>query len=346
MRKIGAFVLMAFYCATFFALLASPVSAEIEGPCSASFNGIPFDDLDTPSEARERLVIQPGESVILRATVPDTDFVYVDVLFPPLTITLAEFEADEPSDQGSDLNEVEGEIPLGDLATYGAGIFQFVGRTDDCWGNAYFVIGGVEPWETAVGKTAIGIAGVGILIGLTSWIPAIVAGGGGVVRSVIAGGPIGLGVAVLIQQAGLVPLSATSVGVAVLGSSVVAVFVTKGLAGISGALTGGGAASGAALPTPPPTSPPAASVGAPAGSPPPPAETPMAPAQDAPAPPGPDKIFVDDASVLGGEVTPVPDATLTPQPPEVPVQGGELTPGPEKIFVDDAGLLGGEVTPV
>ena len=287
MRRIGTFAVLALLAATFVAMLTAPASAEIEGPCVAAFNGIHFNDLDSPAKARERLVIQPGESVTLYAEVPETDLVYIDVLFPPLTITLASFEADEPSDQGGDVYIVEGELPLGDLADYGAGIFQFVGRTDDCSGNAFFIIGGIDPWETVVGKTAIGIAGVGILIGLTSWIPAIVAGGGGIIRSVIAGGPIGIGVAVLIQQAGLVPLSATSAGVAVAGSSVIAIIVTKGLVGIHGA--GAVAASGAGgLPSPPPTppaTPPGIGTGPTAGSPPPDPITDMPAPQHTPPPP-------------------------------------------------------------
>lgn len=241
--------------------MAAPAAAEVEGPCTASFNGYHFDELDTPAEAKERLVIQPGETVTFYAAVPDTDIVYVDILFPPLSIPLVEFEADEPSGQGSDINEVEGELDLGAFAEYGAGIFQFVGRTDDCRGNAYFIIGGIDPWETAAGKTAIGIAGVGVLIGLTSWIPAAAAGGGGIVRSAIAGGPIGLGVAVLVQQAGMIPLSAASVSVAV--------------------------------------------------------EAPQ-----------PDKIYVDDATLLGDQPTPVPDATLTPQPPETPTPDAISTEAP------------------
>ena len=74
------------YAATILSVLAAPATAEIEGPCTASFNGYHFDDLDTPAEARERLVIQPGASVTFYAAVPDTDLVYVDILFPPLSM--------------------------------------------------------------------------------------------------------------------------------------------------------------------------------------------------------------------------------------------------------------------
>ena len=297
MRRLGALAILLLYAAALLSLLTTPAAAEIEGPCTASFNGIHFDDIDTPGEARKRLVIQPGESVTFYAAVPDTDIVYVDILFPPLTITLFEGEAEEPSDQGSDINEVEGELELGAFAEYGSGIFQFVGRTDDCWGNAYFIIGGVDPWETVVGRTAIGITGVGVLVALTSWVPAILAGGGGVIRSVVSGGPIGFGAAVLLQQAGMVPLSATSVGVAVGASSIASVGISKGLAAIHGATTAGASPGSVLAPTA--VSPPPAS----AATPPPPAQVPAG------------------------------DATLTPQPPvastEPATTGTATPPSPE-----------------
>ncbi len=285
LSRAGTFLILVGLTGSVVGLVAAPASAVMEGPCVAMFNGIPFDDLDTPAKARERLVIQPGESVTAYGAAPDTDFIYIDVLFPPLAIPLISMESSEPGEQGSDISEVEVELPLGDFAKYGAGIFEFVARTDDCRGNAFFIIGGIAPWETAVGKTAVGVGVVGALIGLTSWIPAIVAGGGGIVRSVIAGGPVGVAIAVLVQQAGMIPLSGKSVGIAIVGSSVVAVVITKVLVGVHGAAAG--ASAGGALPTPPPGSPPA------------------------PTPPSePTTVFKDP--LLGGSEVPVPGAETAP----------------------------------
>ncbi len=319
MRKLGALAVLLLYATALLSILATPAAAEIEGPCTASFNGIHFDDIDTPGEARKRLVIQPGESVTFYAAVPDTDAVYVDILFPPLTITLFEGEAEEPSEQGSDINEVEGELELGAFAEYGSGIFQFVGRTDDCWGNAYFIIGGVDPWETVVGRTAIGITAVGVVVALTSWVPAILAGGGGVIRSVVSGGPIGVGAAVLLQQAGMVPLSATSVGVAVGGSSIASVVISKGLVAIHGA-GAGGAAPGSVL-TPAAVSPPPT----PAATPTPPAHVPVAEATLTTPATAPTSTGSPPASAspgtTGTATPPTPEGAGVPTAPETAATG-------------------------
>ncbi len=231
-------------------LLAAPAFGEIEGDCDAYFNGIHFDDIDTAAEAKELLVVQPGEILNLSGVIyGDIDALRVDVVFRPFVLTLA--DEYEPDSEAGGIETFNIDLPIEFLATYGSGIYEFQGSTDICSGNAFFILGGVEVWDTLIGQVALGTAGLGGLIGLTSWIPTLFTGRVGWGRDIFGGILIGIGAAVVAQQAGEVPLGAMSVGVGVGGGIAGSILIDKVCAGINGVFSGGGSA----LP-PPPSAPP------------------------------------------------------------------------------------------
>ncbi len=340
MKHVRAVIVLGILTTAFVAAMAQAASAEIVGPCTAFFNGIHFDDLDTPAEARERLVIPEGGALNFSGSVnADADFVAVDIVFSPWAYEILRESEAASEDAGDDFGSWNVDVPIGFFATYGQGIYEFRGRTDVCSGNAFFVVGDGPPWGSVIGQAAVGLAGAGVLMAAAgAWLPALISGGGGFVRCVFSGIPIGLGGAVLVQQAGLIPLSATSAGVGVAGGAVATTVIWQACSGLHGLFTGGssaasaatagGAASGTAavsgaatLPPPPsfapPSAPPPASgAGAPAPSAPAVAADPITPVQPDPiVKADPATAFQPDPTVKADPATAFqPDPTVKADP--------------------------------
>lgn len=232
------------------ALTALSAGALIEGPCDAYFNGIHFDGIDTAEEAKQRLVLQPGETLVFSGTVGgDVDEVSIDLVVRPWTVNLVSVsDPDDVSGGASESWLVE--IPVDDLAVIGVGIYEFRGRTDICSGSAFFVVEG-DPFETLIGRIALVFIGLGGLIAVVSWLISLFTGTTGRISSVFGGVLVGLGGAIYAQQAGFAPLSLPSVVLGMVAGTAGVLLISLLCVGINRIFRrGGGAKTAPAAPVP------------------------------------------------------------------------------------------------
>ena len=124
-------------------------SAAVEGPCTATFNGVDVDRIDTISSplelgAEDTLVFQgideqgtrqAGVEVAIMMVIVDSE----EVIYGPLE---GEFRAD---------------LDLGASSPYAVGLFRIRGTTDNCTAEAWLRVSGRIPLATLVGLAAAGV---------------------------------------------------------------------------------------------------------------------------------------------------------------------------------------------
>jgi len=190
-----------------FLAVAAPAAAGIEGPCTATFNGQDVATIDTPGTALE---VSVDDSIAVFGT-DSTGTATAEVGVEIAGFTAYFVDADVADDTFSS------SVAVSDYAVWGVGIYEVVGRTDDCQGSAFVKVTGRAFFATVIGGTATVLALGGLAMVLGSWIPAFRSGGGGFGLSIFGGLLGGLGLALLLQQAGITPLSATMVLVGAIG---------------------------------------------------------------------------------------------------------------------------------
>jgi hypothetical protein len=206
----------------------APAGAQISGGCTATIAGQDLAAASSPSRAIE---VGHEEVVEVRGIDPaGAAYTRISLRFPPLPAFEVYQEDHVPP--GPDWG---GEVAIADYARWGVGLYQIEGSTDHCTGTAWIKVTGRSPFTTVAGVagTLVGLAGLAaVALSLVrvrpSWASLLRSGGAAV--------PLGLGAAVLAQQAGITPLT----GLALAGWTGAAV-TASGLANVGiGALRGAG----------------------------------------------------------------------------------------------------------
>jgi hypothetical protein len=180
---------------------AAPASAQIEGPCTATLNG---EDVATATSPASAIEVAHDATVTVAGT-DDTGapFTRIDLRFPPLPdITVH----DEPNDGGTTWG---GSVDVADYATWGVGLYQVSGGTDDCDGRAWIRVTGRSPFTTVAGGVGLALAAAG-LVGAGRTLRTKRPGFGTLLRSLVGAAPLGVGAAVLAQQMAITPLTGTT----------------------------------------------------------------------------------------------------------------------------------------
>ncbi|MGE0879869.1 MAG: CHAT domain-containing protein [Acidimicrobiia bacterium] len=279
-------------------IAAGPAAAA--NPCALSLNGR---DVETAAGWRNAIDVPYDGSVVLAGTAPTGARIVVQVEVLGLRRTVL----DAIANRGA----FRADVKVADNAVKGAGLYKVV-VSGTCAGTF---------WVNVTGGTfraaPVGLAAVFTVVGIVMLLWAIASGGWA--RGVIGGLVAGMGVAVLLQQFGKLPLTVVPVMVTTAGGGLIG-----GLGGLVrsiGGRLGGSTASKIELPQ----SAPPASAPAP-GSSPTAASVPAAVPAPAPAPvPVP----------AGGALPPPPaGATAAPLPPPVapPREVPEAMPADDAII--------------
>lgn len=186
---------------------AAPVTAgapgQISGPCTATVNGQDVSTADTPARA-----IEVGHDETITVAGSDSTgapFTKIQLRFPPLPgITVH----DEPNEGGG--NDWGGTVDVADYATWGVGLYQVSGGTDDCTGKAWIKVTGRSPFTTVAGGVGLAL-GLGGLVGAGTALRGLKPGFGSLLRSLTGAAPLGIGAAIVAQQMGVTPLTGTTV---------------------------------------------------------------------------------------------------------------------------------------
>lgn len=193
---------------------AAPAPAQISGPCTATVNG---QDVATATSPASAIEVGHDDTV----TVAGTDstgapFTVIKLRFPPLPDVTVH---DEPNDDGTDWG---GSVAVSDYATWGVGLYQVSGGTDDCTGRAWIRVTGRSPFTTVAGGVGLALGATGV-VGAGRSLRRAKPGFGSLLRSMTGAAPLGIGAALLAQQMAITPLT---------GATVVA--WTAGAASVSG----------------------------------------------------------------------------------------------------------------
>lgn len=181
---------------------AAPAPAQISGPCTATINGHDVASATSPADAIE---VGHDETV----TVAGTDstgapYTRIKLRFPPLPDVTVHDEANEGG--GTDWG---GTVEVADYATWGVGLYQVSGGTDDCRGRAWIRVTGRSPFTTVAGGTGAGLGVIG-LAGAGRALRRAKPGFGSLLRSMTGAAPLGIGAALLAQQMAITPLTGTT----------------------------------------------------------------------------------------------------------------------------------------
>lgn len=180
-------------------LLAAPAGAGIEGPCTAELNGRDVGTIDTPGTALE--VDVDGSIVATGIDNAGTATAEVGLKFAGFSAYIVDADVDQDSWTGT--------VNVSDYAFWGVGIYEVLGRSDNCEGYAFVTITGRSPFTTVLGAIGTVLALGGLAMALASWVPAFSSGSGKLGRSIGGGLLAGLGLVLLLQQFGVMPLSGT-----------------------------------------------------------------------------------------------------------------------------------------
>ncbi|MFH1329532.1 MAG: hypothetical protein ABIJ48_02565, partial [Actinomycetota bacterium] len=194
---------------------AAPDAAQVQGPCTAWFNGVEVERIDSLSSP---LLLDDQEALVFSgADAAGTQRAAVSVLLGPAGLGRT------ASSSGTAGRDFLVSLDLADVAPYGVGLLRVRATTDHCTVEAWLRLGGRLPFTTLVGLTGTGLA----LAGLTGQISALLA------RkrwsfpvAAAAGVATGAGGALLGQQFGRLQLSYPSLG----GAIALAVAAGLGLA--------------------------------------------------------------------------------------------------------------------
>ncbi len=211
--------------------VAAPAPAQISGPCTATLNG---HDVSTATSPANAIEVGHDETV----TVSGTDstgapFTRIKLRFPPLPDVTVH---DEPN-EGDDTTW-GGSVDVADYATWGVGLYQVSGGTDDCTGRAWIKVTGRSPFTTVAGGTGLGLGAVG-LVGAGRALRRAKPGFGSILRSMTGAAPLGIGAALLAQQLAFTPLTGTTVAAWTAGAASLSGLANVGIT----ALRGGAAAA-------------------------------------------------------------------------------------------------------
>jgi hypothetical protein len=178
-------------------LVAAPAAAGITGPCTAELNGQDVNTIDTPGTALE---VDVEDTITATGTDnAGTTAAQVGVKLAGFSAYIVDAEVDESTWTGT--------VEVSDYAFWGVGIYEVLGKSDNCEGFAFVKVTGRSPFTTIIGGTATVLTLGGLAMALASWIPAFSSGGGGFGLGIGGGLLGGLGLVLLLQQLGVMPLS-------------------------------------------------------------------------------------------------------------------------------------------
>lgn len=192
---------------------AEPAAATVDGPCTASFNGVEhtrIDSLSSPLEldADDVLTFHGSDDT-------GTQAARVEVILAMVTVR------DGAATYGPLQNEFSASLDLGEVSPYGVGLFRVRGVTDNCTVEAWVRISGRFPFATLTGLTAGALA----LGGFAAQMTAIaVRRRRAAWAALFAGVVTGVGIAGAAQQFGRLQLSIPSIA------------IVSGIAAVLGAL--------------------------------------------------------------------------------------------------------------
>jgi hypothetical protein len=185
----------------------APAAADLSGPCTATFNGVPVESIDSLSSPLEL-----DHDAVL--TFEGTDDQGTGAV--RLELVLASIAIDEARGAGTPAGTpFAAALELEEVTPYGVGLYRIRGITDNCVAEAWLRITGRSPFATLAGLTAAGLA-LGGLLGQGAALVArrrstpLVAALGGIAT--------GFGGALLGQQFGRLQLSYLSLGIIVAGA--------------------------------------------------------------------------------------------------------------------------------
>ena len=194
---------------------AAPAAAQVQGPCTAWFNGVEAERIDSLSSP---LLLDDEEALVFSgADAAGTRNAAVSVRLGPAGLGRA------VSSSGTAAGDFLVSLDLADVAPYGVGLLRVRATTDNCTVEAWLRLGGRLPFTTLLGLTGSGLA----LVGLTGQASALLARKRwSLPVAVAAGVATGAGGALLGQQFGRLQFSYPSLG----GSIALAVAAGLGLA--------------------------------------------------------------------------------------------------------------------
>ncbi len=208
-----------------------PAGAQVTGPCTATIDG---QDVSTATSPRTAIEVK-ADAVATVTGIDNTTapFTKIKLRFPPLpAITVYDKTYDNP---GPDWG---GTVKVNDYATFGVGLYHVSGNTDDCTGTAWIKVTGRSPFTTVAGGVGLGLGALGLALAAGAAARARPSFAS-LLRSLFAGVPLGLGLAVVAQQMSVTPLTGTTLGAWAGGAASV-----SGLANLAvGALRSGAAAA-------------------------------------------------------------------------------------------------------
>jgi hypothetical protein len=211
MRRAVHALMAAGVVALAFGVFAVPADAQVSGGCVVTVNGENVNRAHSPGTAFE---FDEGDviKVVGTSTAPVESY----------TITakygLFSYDAKSGEPSGDDLRW-SGELKVSDYTRFGVGLYRFDGSSTGaapCSGWAYIEINGPFPLATVAGGAAavLTVVGVGGMVSATRPPKGGTPGRGHRWRGSLFGLLAGAGVAVLLQQFGVVPMTpAVMVGV-------------------------------------------------------------------------------------------------------------------------------------
>jgi hypothetical protein len=184
------------------ALSVPAASAAVEGPCTATFNGVDVDRIDTIASPLE---LGAEDTLVFQGT-DEEGTQQVDVEVKILMVTVDS----EAVTYGPLEGEFRADLDLGGMSPYAVGLFRVRGTTDNCTVEAWLRVSGRIPLATLVGLAAAGVT-VG---GATAVIGAIASRRRfSPLTATLAGIATGIGGAMLGQVFGRLQISYVSLGV-------------------------------------------------------------------------------------------------------------------------------------
>jgi hypothetical protein len=175
---------------------AAPATAAVEGPCTASFNGIEAGGVGSLSSP---LLLDAHDTLRFAGTdAAATRRAEVSLLLGPVTLGRA------VSSQPAAVPEFQASLDLSTVASDAVGLLRIQASTDHCRVEAWLRVGGRLPFSTTAGLIGTGLAVAGVawlaaaLIARRGWSP-WVAGASGLLT--------GAGAALLAQQSGRLQIS-------------------------------------------------------------------------------------------------------------------------------------------
>jgi|GEM_PF-1829497 len=189
------------------ALLAGgpgPAAAQVQGPCTAWFNGVEAERIASLSSP---LLLGDNEALVFSGTdSAGTQNARVQVLLGPAGLGRA------VSSQSVATGEFLVSLDLADVAPYGVGLLRVRATTDNCLVEAWLRLGGRLPLATLVGLAGTVLAVAGLAAQLTA---VVLRRRWSLPLAASAGVATGAGGALLGQEFGRLQLSYPSLGAAV-----------------------------------------------------------------------------------------------------------------------------------